>query len=491
MSAMKRILLIADNDPDFLNTRAEYLEAEGYKVYKAFSVEQVESLLELVWVNVAVIDLRLRDDSDPEDVSGLWLAKNLKYLAVPKIILTRWPTYQAVREALGPSVEGLPPAVDFVAKQEGPRLMLESIERAFQRHVRLNANLSIQYGEDGQLTFLYLASLIETGLDDYVLLHRAEEMEGLFRRVFQRENSIRIDRLLWQSKERIALSVFASADGYKPESLVVVCGKNACIAEEACRYQDFAPKAPSRNATILTRSSETLHYGANTYALSESGTKNLQSLQRLYYTGPEKSFNNALSILFETVLVDWHQEKLIVEESNSFEDIYCERLGLTSSRWSEYEKCVQLITRQSLTLGENMELSDGRLKIHFPGHIFSYPDPTHLLTMPSRSHFPSVVMATPGQLSGKNLLTDEGGNIWLTDFAGAGLAPSLWNYTSLEAVIRFDWIKTNKLQWLHKWSDILYQTNSPNFTRGMWNPLFASLYGQYRMFDGLHWMYWQ
>lgn len=33
-------VLFADNDPDFLNTRAEFLEQAGYRVLKAYTLAQ-------------------------------------------------------------------------------------------------------------------------------------------------------------------------------------------------------------------------------------------------------------------------------------------------------------------------------------------------------------------------------------------------------------------------------------------------------------------
>jgi len=51
----------------------------------------------------------------------------------------------------------------------------------------------------------------------------------------------------------------------------------------------------------------------------------------------------------------------------------------------------------------------------------------------------------PGTLSGDNILVDATGRTWLTDFAEAGLAPLLWNFVTLEAAIRFDWVQTNDL----------------------------------------------
>jgi hypothetical protein len=83
---------------------------------------------------VAVVDIRLVDDTDEKDVSGLTLAKETDP-SIPKIILTGFPTYDAVREALGPSLNGLPLAVGFVAKNEGLYKLLAAIQLA---NTRLN-----------------------------------------------------------------------------------------------------------------------------------------------------------------------------------------------------------------------------------------------------------------------------------------------------------------------------------------------------------------
>lgn len=61
----------------------------------------------------------MANDGDDKDVSGLTLAKGPAYRPVPKIILTGFLTYQAVREALGPALDGLPLAVDLLGKQQG------------------------------------------------------------------------------------------------------------------------------------------------------------------------------------------------------------------------------------------------------------------------------------------------------------------------------------------------------------------------------------
>jgi DNA-binding NtrC family response regulator len=131
----KRTILFADNDPDFLDTRREFLEKEGYRVIPATDPTEARRLLEKGGIDLAVLDVRLVNDDDEKDTSGLTLAKDPAYRPVPKIILTNFPTYQAVREALSPALDGLPPAVDFLDKREGPDALIAAIRRSIAVYV--------------------------------------------------------------------------------------------------------------------------------------------------------------------------------------------------------------------------------------------------------------------------------------------------------------------------------------------------------------------
>jgi predicted nucleotide-binding protein len=122
-------ILFADNDPDFLKTRCEYLEQEGYNVITASTPIEARDLLLQGMVDLAVLDVRLEDDDDEKDTSGLILARELA-LSVPKIILTGFPSVDAAREALGSKGNGLPLAVDFIAKSEGPKALEEAVKKA-------------------------------------------------------------------------------------------------------------------------------------------------------------------------------------------------------------------------------------------------------------------------------------------------------------------------------------------------------------------------
>lgn len=141
-------ILFADNDPDFLETRREFLTRDGYSIISASNPAEARRHLEQGGIDLAILDIRMVNDDDDRDVSGLTLAKEPAYYAIPKIILTGFPSVQAVREALGPVLDGLPPAVDFVAKSEGPLVLAQAIQQALAALPTRVQDVFIVHGHD-------------------------------------------------------------------------------------------------------------------------------------------------------------------------------------------------------------------------------------------------------------------------------------------------------------------------------------------------------
>jgi two-component system NtrC family response regulator len=122
-------ILLVDNEPNYRDTVCQFLEDQGYEVLVASNPASAAELMKAERPALAVIDIRLLDNTDEKDETGLALAKQTDP-SIPKIILTAFPNYQAVREAMKPSLDGLPAAVSFVAKQEGLYKLLEAIRLA-------------------------------------------------------------------------------------------------------------------------------------------------------------------------------------------------------------------------------------------------------------------------------------------------------------------------------------------------------------------------
>jgi CheY-like chemotaxis protein len=128
----KVVILFADNDENFLETRRESLEQEGYKVMPALGPDEAREILKQSEIDIAIIDIRLLNDKDEKDLSGLNLAKIIPP-RIPKIILTNFPNVDEAREALAPQLDGTSLAVDFLAKIEGPQALLTAIRKILKR----------------------------------------------------------------------------------------------------------------------------------------------------------------------------------------------------------------------------------------------------------------------------------------------------------------------------------------------------------------------
>lgn len=128
-------ILVADNDPIHLRTMKDFLRGRGYAVVVAKNVPAARQALQDGRVDLAILDVRLSEDTDAKDISGLTLAKTLAP-QIPKIVLTRFPTYANVRDALRTVRGGRPAAIGFVSKPEGLPAIERAVDGAVKRAMR-------------------------------------------------------------------------------------------------------------------------------------------------------------------------------------------------------------------------------------------------------------------------------------------------------------------------------------------------------------------
>ncbi len=102
--------------------------------------DEAREVLQNRWVHLALIDLRLTDESR-SDISGLTLVKETDP-DIPKIIVTAYVSQQATHESLRMQQDGTHPAVDFIGKQQGWEVMVKAVNDSFSHHVRVDMNLA-------------------------------------------------------------------------------------------------------------------------------------------------------------------------------------------------------------------------------------------------------------------------------------------------------------------------------------------------------------
>jgi DNA-binding response OmpR family regulator len=124
----KASILLVDNNNNYLKTLAKFIEKEGYYVIPAKSLAEARIVFDRGGIDLVIIDVRMTDDNDDKDVSGLILAKETDR-SIPKIMLTGFPSAELAQEALKMQLDGLPTAIDFVSKDEDPEVLIWAIRR--------------------------------------------------------------------------------------------------------------------------------------------------------------------------------------------------------------------------------------------------------------------------------------------------------------------------------------------------------------------------
>lgn len=124
---MTRILIV-DNKDDNREAYAADVRNAGYEVFQARTPEEAEEVLAKELIHLALIDVRLLNDDDDNDRSGLELCSRIDS-SVPRIILSGVSDWQVVRDALAP-IEGKEPlAHTFFQKTERHEILLNEIAR--------------------------------------------------------------------------------------------------------------------------------------------------------------------------------------------------------------------------------------------------------------------------------------------------------------------------------------------------------------------------
>jgi CheY-like chemotaxis protein len=125
------VVLLVDNNELWLDETADCLQRNGYRVVKTTDQHQAGRILMGQHVDVVLIDLRLVNDNDRKDISGLTLAQEMSG-PIPKVIVTNYPADEVIVQALQPGPDGLAPAVRFVDKKMGSDAILKAVREAIR-----------------------------------------------------------------------------------------------------------------------------------------------------------------------------------------------------------------------------------------------------------------------------------------------------------------------------------------------------------------------
>lgn len=159
----KPIILLAENDPVVLDAGKGFLEQHGYVVLTAINPTEARNILESVRLDLAILDIRLKDDADRRDISGLAVAQEAGRF-VPKIILTGHPHIDTVKTALKKDDTGRSLAIEYLYKREGPQALLTVVQKVLRQR-----SIFIVHGHDNEAKMTVARFIENLGLRPIIL----------------------------------------------------------------------------------------------------------------------------------------------------------------------------------------------------------------------------------------------------------------------------------------------------------------------------------
>lgn len=441
-------VLLVDNHPDYLKSCSELLSSNGYRVFPAISPAAALEILENIYIHIAILDMRLIDDTDDKDKSGLLLAKEIS-AAIPKIMLTRYPTYRDVVDALKPDAEALPPAVDFVDKRDELDVLLTAVNHALSQYVKINHELVIHW--ESLLSFPQIVRLIELDLTDELLSGRSVELEDLFRKLFYKSSQITLGDIFSYDNGRVILPVYAFDQNGVSQQYIISCGQKTVILNEKKHYETTIPLRTGIANIGELKAEETVHFSAIAYAFMGNDLEETETLRQTRRSRPLPDVLAAITHLYEKNLGDWYRRGRSQHPPHSLLPFYHEWLNLEPFIESKdhLQEKIKSICRNALAVNlVHIEWSPSQLIIHLPdADVRSYLNPAAVVNKQEVvGQDEGQWSLTHGNINVDTVLVDQLGRSWLTDFARVGRAPILRDFVSLETAVKLDLLRSPDFQ---------------------------------------------
>jgi len=464
-------ILIVDNRPDHIPFRRQALEGEGYEIREAYTPEDAWKKFETGLIHLAIVDIRLKDEDDEKDFSGLEWVESVHQQCpeFPCIILTGFPTYEAVQRARRPDEKGLPPAEDFIFKGEGLEILVKAVNNAFLNKVRIKPDLEIEFG--GPLSCVCIANMIEfqrkviekTETEQLVL--RSQEIRDLLCKMFYDCERIVVYPLLAGRSKAAILAVRPFFSG-RPERIVVAkLGNRKDIEDEARSHHSYAERfvktwAPAKKT--IGRPDEptarTLHYGGLVYTVAGEGFEWTERFRDFYRANEADKIGRILGGLLKNMRIGWYTD-IDRDKTESMNAAFRRELELTTEHHPQekFTDTLRQLSNEGRDLGLGLAIQQDKRTISFKGvSSIPYPDPTAYVYDDVKDFGPALKCTTHGDFNGDNLLVDKKHEfVWLIDFARTGKGSALRDFAELESAIKFELIEETDLSRLYRFEQKL------------------------------------
>ncbi len=465
-----RKILIVENDPAQLRPRKELFERQGWQVLTANNLEAAREILTSGWVHLAIVDLRLKDEDDPNDFGGLDLIIEETDPVIPKIIWTAYPTFEVVNKALGLGPNGVPLAVNFVDKAKGFKVLLEAVNAAFTYKVRINVSLVVEPSPGVSFPDLVRQIKAYRKLPNDRIDIMAEELEDVLRKLFPDADHVTLKHMTAGAGGSGVVQIQPTSAGVKGADVVVKFGRRDNMRKEIGNFLRYVqPYAGQLATAMMGTMEETSSFGAARFSLVGQAGGAPHSFTDFYRKASADEIRQVLRFLFENTCARWYAGKhdwtdpeldhrpelfdagrlrdrpdvlaVAFEEQKSFD---------TEERRDELRQAMQrAFMGNTLYKSHLRKVDESQFEVTFSGppeKTFRLPDPLDFIKT-QRCGFsrPTFWAITHGDLHGGNILVDENGYAWLIDFYKTGWGPALRDFAQLEAAIRMELMETDNL----------------------------------------------
>ncbi|GAB4579141.1 MAG: hypothetical protein Fur0022_18790 [Anaerolineales bacterium] len=462
------LVLVADNIELSARHLAVKLENYGYQTHTVFTPEDALKALQTNWFDAAILDLRLRDDHNSYDISGIEVAMRAN-TPVPVIIRSGFASFEALLEFIRQR-EGIPDTFDYILKWEPLENLLQALEEAIKKS-GYHAPLEIK--QQKGFSFLSMALQLEEDEDLSILSKRTREIEALFHKLMGGpDRSITVYPMPKGGGEASLVLAQPTGKYGKEDFRVVKIGRREKMRDERHRFDECVRRLVSlEGAPQLGDYEETLHYGAlEVSVLGGNKNGNFETLTDFYQTNHEiKNIEEVLTHLFTNTCEIWYLSQKM-REGKELVGLYRTLFDLDGQQ-QEFETCMNDLIPLRVS-GEKLEiLEDKRVSLvrkHGLSPLY-LPNPVEIIFNvwdEASKHYPEnrekidalFYASVPfcivhGDLHGDNVLIDEDRNTWILDFARTGISFALRDFIQLESVFTMEMVRTHSLS---KWFDYLW-----------------------------------
>lgn len=362
----------------------------------------------------AIVDMRLMDDLDPEDISGIELISHLQPAICIQVSASADLEYSQKSLKAG--------AVAFLGKDQGPQPLKDILTQQAQKRCANIRRLEIGPPE--------MIDYISNAFSKYVPSDYHDQILDTLSELFPKAKTLTLDKIGTnaQSPQHSSVprpkSVVLRVREDDREPVIVKLARRHKIEIEKQKYDDFIDdRLVGQYKTILSKSTVLWDIGGAELTNVGVSARSFSDMLK------SDSVENLVQCLERFFTRTWssHYNKAAPKENISLFKLYCEVWG---PEWAERAKTLKDFDPAKIMGANRWAVAGAPHPIQWFLERIS-ENPSH-----DASHIDQTFTAvTHGDLHGDNLLVDEHLNAWVIDFERSGPGHVLQDFIELESDI--------------------------------------------------------